>query len=77
MTREEAPEVEFISAVTAREMHFGEVPENQVTFEGYPDHESCSGSKRMHLPDAASPHVTYRYVRVDYRIASKLRTDSS
>lgn len=76
MTGDEEPEVEFTSTVTAREMHFREVPDNQVTFTGYPDHESDSGSERSHLPDAASPHVTYRDVRVDYRIVSKLRTDS-
>ena len=66
-------EVTFTSSVNAREIRFHQVPGTQVDFSGYPGHESVSISERIHLPEAVSAGVTYRDVRVDYRIISRLR----
>ncbi|MHA6798317.1 hypothetical protein [Bounagaea algeriensis] len=77
MTDEQPPDVEFTSTVSAHELRFREVPESRVTFTGNPDHESSSGSDRTNLPDAVSPRVTYRDIRVDYHIVSRLRADNA
>lgn len=54
------------------ELRFHEVPETEVRFSGEPDHESESGSRRTNLPEKVDPGVTYRDVRVDYRLSSRL-----
>lgn len=56
----------------ADELRFDEVPDTDVRFFGEPDHESASGSDRTNLPEKVEPGVTYRDVRVDYRLASRL-----
>ena len=55
----------------ADELRFVEPPETEIRFSGEPGHESASGSDRTNLPETVEPGVTYRNVRVDYRLASR------
>ncbi len=71
MTPAEASDIGFTATVRAREVRFDEVPEVRVRFHGTPDHESVS--TRTHLPDPVEPAVTYRDIRVDYRLAATTR----
>jgi hypothetical protein len=73
-SRPRKPDVEFTSSIKADELRFEEVPETEVRFHGDPDHESASGSDRSNLPEEVEPGVTYRDVRVDYRLATRLVT---
>lgn len=66
------PDIEFGVRIEAEEMRFGEVPETKVEFSGNPGHESEHGDRRTNLPDQVEEGRTYRDVRVDYRLASKL-----
>jgi hypothetical protein len=75
VTVDGAAEVTFTSTVHASEMRFHEVPDTKVRFTGHPGEESVSGSERTHLPDHVHAGVTYREVRVDYRIVARLRTE--
>ena len=59
-------------SVQANQLRFDEQPETEVRFFGEPGHESASGSDRTNLPERVEPGVTYRDVRVDYRLASRL-----
>jgi hypothetical protein len=72
-----AADIEFVALVQANELRFDEAPETQVRFFGEPGHESASGSDRTNLPDGVEPGVTYRNVRVDYRLASRLAEPGS
>jgi hypothetical protein len=54
------------------ELRFFKPPETDVGFFGEPGHESASGSDRTNLPARVESGVTYRNVRVDYRLASRL-----
>lgn len=56
----------------ADELRFDEPPETEVRFFGEPGHESASGSDRTNLPENVEPGVTYRDVRIHYRLASRL-----
>jgi len=69
------PDIEFGATVKAKEMRFREVPETKVEFFGDPDHESGHGDRRENLPDEVEPNKTYKDVRVDYRLASRLVYD--
>jgi hypothetical protein len=62
----------LVASVEADELRFDEPPETEVRFFGEPGHESASGSDRTNLPEKVEPGVTYRNVRVDYRLASRL-----
>jgi hypothetical protein len=73
-SRPRAPDIEFTSSIKADELRFEEVPETEVRFHGDPDHESGSGSDRSNLPERVEEGVTYRTVRVDYRLATRLVT---
>ena len=66
------PDIEFGATVKAKEMRFGEVPETNVEFFGTPGHESGHGDRRENLPEEVEANKTYRDVRVDYRLASRL-----
>lgn len=55
-----------------RGMVFGEQPRSRTEFSGTPGHESASGSDRVNLPQHVEKDVTYRHVRVSYRLASAL-----
>ncbi|MDQ3587197.1 MAG: hypothetical protein M3433_07600 [Actinomycetota bacterium] len=67
-----SPDVELSVRVDAKEMRFGEVPETKVELFGDPGHESAHGSDRTNLPDKVREDETYRKVRVDYRLASRI-----
>ncbi len=71
----ESPDIELSARIDAKEMRFSEVPDTEVEFFGDPDHESAHGSDRTNLPDKVRKDETYRDVRVDYRLASKIRFD--
>jgi hypothetical protein len=67
----------LVASVEADELRFDQPPETEVRFFGEPGHESASGSDRTSLPDNVEPGVTYRNVRVDYRLASRLAEPES
>jgi hypothetical protein len=69
------PDIEFGARVDAKEMRFREVPETKVEFFGDPDHESEHGDRRENLPEKVEKDKTYRDVRVDYRLATKIKFD--
>ncbi|WP_046472434.1 hypothetical protein [Allosalinactinospora lopnorensis] len=71
-SRPRSGDVEITASVTGEELTFHEAPETAVEFPGDADQESASGSDRVNLPDQVETGVTYRDVRVDYRIASRL-----
>ena len=71
-SRPRAPDIELTASVEADELRFREVPETEVRFFGEPGHESSSASERTNLPERVDPDVTYRDVRVDYRLTSEL-----
>jgi hypothetical protein len=60
------------ASVRARQLRFGELPQTRTEFNGTPGHESASGSDRANLPQRVEKDVTYRHVRVNYRLASAL-----
>jgi hypothetical protein len=68
-----SPDIEFTASLQADELRFDEPPETDVRFSGEPGHESESGSDRTHLPEKVDPGVTYRDVRIDYRLANRLK----
>jgi hypothetical protein len=70
--RPHSADIEFLASLTADELRFDEAPETEVLFFGRPGHESAAGSDRTNLPESVDPGVTYRSVRVDYRLASRL-----
>ena len=70
--RRKKPDIEFGARIDAKEMRFGEVPETNVEFFGNPGHESGHGDRRENLPDEVEPNKTYKDVRVDYRLSSRL-----
>jgi hypothetical protein len=71
------PDIELTASIEADELRFEEVPETEVRFDGEPDHESASGSDRTNLPEEVEPRVTYRDVRVDYRLATRVVADEA
>ena len=66
-------DIAFTAKIRAKRLRFGEVPRTRTEFTGNPGHESGSGSDRANLPERVKKDVTYRNVRVDYRLASALR----
>ncbi|HEX6516926.1 MAG TPA: hypothetical protein VF049_15260 [Nocardioidaceae bacterium] len=58
----------------ADRLRFDEVPTTEVRFSGTPDYESSATSRRRNLPEHVAADVDYRDVRVDYRLANRLRT---
>lgn len=71
-SRPQSADIELAASVQAEELRFDEPPETEVHFFGEPGHESASGSDRTNLPGSVEPGVTYRDIRVDYRLASRL-----
>jgi len=65
-------DITITASVSARQLRFGEVPQTRTEFSGTPGHESASGSDRANLPQLVEKDVTYRNVRVNYRLASAL-----
>ncbi|GAB3284056.1 hypothetical protein [Parasphingorhabdus pacifica] len=70
--RREQPDIDFVAVVQAEELRFSEAPESHVEFFGHPERDSASGSVRRGLPDSVENNVTYRHIRVDYRIRSRI-----
>jgi hypothetical protein len=70
--RPEPADLEFTASVEAKELYFREVPDTSVVFTGEPGHQSASGSDRTNLPDQVRKEVSYRDVRVNYRIACRV-----
>jgi hypothetical protein len=70
--RPEHADIELTSRVTAAELTFHEQPRTRVDFFAEPGSEAASGSDRVNLPDEVTENVTYRDVRVDYRLATRL-----
>jgi hypothetical protein len=71
-SRPHSADIELLASVQANQLRFDERPQTEVRFFGEPGHESASGSDRTNLPERVEPGVTYREVRVDYRLASRL-----
>ncbi|MEV0612938.1 hypothetical protein AB0I81_06400 [Nonomuraea sp. NPDC050404] len=65
-------DVQISASVTARELRFRERPEVTVHAEAEPGGECVSGSARTNLPDQVVAGVTYRDIRIDFRVAAKL-----
>lgn len=65
-------DIELTASVKANQLRFDESPQTEVRFSGQPDHESAAGSDRTNLPERVDPGVTYRDIRVDYRLASRV-----
>ncbi len=70
-----SPDIALSARVDAKEMRFAVVPETKVEFFGDPGHESAHGSDRSNLPDEVREGETYRNVRVDYRLGSRIVFD--
>lgn len=60
------------ASVRAKQLRFGELPQTRTEFSGTPGHKSASGSDRVNLPQRVEKDITYRHVRVNYRLASAL-----
>jgi len=73
--RPENADISFTAEVSAESLRFDDVPETRVEFTGSPAYESASGSDRVNLPERVQAAVTYRDVRVDYRLAAKLTNE--
>ena len=71
-SRPHSADIELVASVEADQLRFDEPPETEVRFFGEPGHESASGSDRTNLPEKVEAGVTYRNVRVDYRLATRL-----
>ncbi len=67
------PDIELTTSVEADELRFGDKPETEVRFHGSPGRESVSAGERTNLPDEVEPGTVYEDVRVDHRIATRLR----
>lgn len=67
------PDIELTSTVRAHDLSFGTEPHTEVRFHGSPGRQSISGSKRAGLPDQVEAGIRYPDVRVDYRLATRLR----
>ncbi|XVQ09325.1 hypothetical protein ACQP1W_43460 [Spirillospora sp. CA-255316] len=70
--RPERPDVEIGASVEAEELVFHREPWTRVEHWAGPEGESASGSDRVNLPERVEARVTYRDVRVDYRVAAAL-----
>jgi hypothetical protein len=70
-------DVEILASVKANELGFRETPQLTVNFAGEPAHVSASGSDRENIPPHVEAGVRYRDVRVNSRIAARLREEAS
>lgn len=57
----------------AKDLRFREEPDVDIHFTGTPDFDSTTSSRRRNLPDRVAADVDYHDVRVDYRLANRLR----
>jgi hypothetical protein len=68
----EQPDIEIGALVKAKRLRFNKKPEVEIRFEGEPDVDSLSGSKRKNLSETVEPGKTYRDVLVGWRAAARL-----
>jgi hypothetical protein len=68
----DAADIVFCSTVRADTVTFGRAASPRITFQGEPDEESGSGSRRTRLPDRVDEDVVYHDIQVDFVIAAKL-----
>lgn len=73
--RSRSPDISLCARVDAKEMRFVEVPETKVEFFGGPGRESAHGSDPTNLPHEVREGESYRNVRVDYRLGSRILFD--
>ncbi len=71
----ENPDIDFVADAKARELRFDEVPDTEVRFRGYSEHNSVSGTERENLPEEVRSGVVYRNISVKLRIAAELTGD--
>ena len=71
------PDVELTAEVKSRWLRFEKVPETEITFPGYPEDQSVSGTERENLPREEEEDVTYRDSRIRLRSAGSLVGDES
>jgi hypothetical protein len=74
MTAERRAEwtITFGAMVQAEEVRFDAVPNTDVEFTGCPSYESETSSERTNLPGRVRSGVTYRDIRVRYRLVCEL-----
>ena len=66
------PDIALDADVRMRELHFEEVPEPEVFFQGNTMRNSVWESRRENLPDEVQEGVIYRNARVRLRIATEI-----
>lgn len=66
------PDVLIAADVKAHELHFEEVPETKVSFQGFPRCDSSSRAERKNLPHRVEHDVEYRGVMLKLRIAGRI-----
>lgn len=66
-------DVEISAAVSADELTFHEAPEVRSRHWGEPTSEGTAGSDRSGVPRPVESGVVYEDIRVDYRLASRIR----
>ncbi|MGP4097482.1 hypothetical protein [Nonomuraea sp. KM90] len=66
------PDVEISASATARELRFRTPPEVTVRAEAEPAGECAWGGDRTNLPERVEAGVTYRDIRIDFRVAARL-----
>ncbi|PZG07088.1 hypothetical protein [Nonomuraea aridisoli] len=70
--RSETPDVEISASAKATELRFDERPDVTVHRVTQPRGESVSASDRTNLPDEVTTNVSYRDIRIDFRVAAEL-----
>ena len=66
------PDIALDADVRMRELHFEEVPDPEVRFEGNTRRNSVWESRRENLPDEVQEGVIYRNAGVRLRIATEM-----
>ncbi|OEV12686.1 hypothetical protein [Streptomyces nanshensis] len=70
-------DIELTTSVAADRLRFGDRPQTDVRFHGSRGRRTYSGAERENLPEPVEPGTDYEDVRVDYRLATGLRTDAA
>src|SRR3712207_9282891 len=70
--RPQNPDIAFDAEVRMRELHFEEVPDPEVCFQGSTRRTSVWKSRRENLPDEVHEGVIYRNAEVRLRIATEM-----
>ena len=67
------PDLEWFTSVKAREVTFGKLSkQRKVTYYGEPDHETEAGVERENIPEEPEVGVTYRDVKVDWKVLQRI-----